>query len=33
VFTLDCDHSPFFSATSPLAEAILAAQRRFEALR
>jgi pimeloyl-ACP methyl ester carboxylesterase len=33
VFTLDADHSPFFSATAPLAEAILAAQRRFEALR
>ena len=29
VFTLDADHSPFFSATEPLAEAILASARNF----
>jgi pimeloyl-ACP methyl ester carboxylesterase len=33
VFTLDADHSPFLSATEPLADAILAAARRLEARR
>jgi pimeloyl-ACP methyl ester carboxylesterase len=33
VFTLDADHSPFFSATEPLADAILAAGRHFTAKR
>jgi pimeloyl-ACP methyl ester carboxylesterase len=33
VFTLDADHSPFLSATEPLADAILAATRRLEARR
>jgi len=33
VFTLDADHSPFFSAPELLAEAILAAGRSFSATR
>ena len=33
VFTLDADHSPFFSATGPLSDAILAAERHFAAQR
>jgi pimeloyl-ACP methyl ester carboxylesterase len=33
VYTLDADHSPFFSATEPLADAILAAARHFTAQR
>jgi pimeloyl-ACP methyl ester carboxylesterase len=30
VFTLDADHSPFLSATAPLAEALIAAAARFD---
>jgi hypothetical protein len=33
VFTLDADHSPFFSASGLLADAILAAGRAFSAAR